>query len=386
LPHHTLQFVGGYIPDVDAGVTDGDLGAAGDAGAAGGAAASPRRRLRAGGAAAGAAPTTPAPALNDAASWPWTSPAVVPSPTVSPTATTSVSPVAHRSAAADDGGSGSGGGGGAVSPSPSTAPRPVAVDWADPALGVMTPIRNQGGCGACFAFAAAAALEAAAAIEARRAAAAAGGPAPAPPTPLAEQQILDCGEGTCGGWGVRSTWNYVRDAGGLCAGAEYPYSGAKAETCPVAGGAGGGGGGGGGGGACPGGPIATVSGYRSVIRGSAPALEYAVSVSPVVVPLKADADAFRFYAGGVLGAPACGGTAPNHAAVVVGYGTDPATGEAFWKLKNSWGEGWGEGGFIRLARGGAGGGGDAVAAAGACGVLSDPTMPVWAAPRAAGGQ
>lgn len=36
--------------------------------------------------------------------------------------------------------------------------------------------------------------------------------------------------------------------------------------------------------------------------------------------------------------------------LLVGYGTEPQTGEEYWLLKNSWGIYWGEGGYMKLAR------------------------------------
>ncbi|VDK41682.1 unnamed protein product [Anisakis simplex] len=59
---------------------------------------------------------------------------------------------------------------------------------------------------------------------------------------------------------------------------------------------------------------------------------------------------YKFYQGGImLNSYECSTMQANHAAEVVGYGVQD--GIKYWIMKNSWGEGWGEGGYFRIERG-----------------------------------
>ncbi len=59
-------------------------------------------------------------------------------------------------------------------------------------------------------------------------------------------------------------------------------------------------------------------------------------------------DAFDSYAGGIY-SEKIKHPVINHEISVVGWGTDPGTGQEYWIGRNSWGTYWGEYGFFRIA-------------------------------------
>jgi len=92
---------------------------------------------------------------------------------------------------------------------------------------------------------------------------------------------------------------------------------------------------------------ASITGFKDVPANDEKALLQAASLGPVSVAIEADTQVFQLYKGGVLDDASCG-TQLDHGVLVVGYGTD--SGKDFWKVKNSWGESWGENGYIRMVR------------------------------------
>merc|ERR1712139_580519 len=101
-------------------------------------------------------------------------------------------------------------------------------------------------------------------------------------------------------------------------------------------------------------PAGGISGVRTVQR-SAQAMMSALMQGPVSIGV--DAGRFQTYRGGVLSN--CYGQSLDHGVLAVGY-----TSEAF-KIKNSWGRSWGEGGYIRLSTSG-----------NQCGMLNEGIYPV----------
>ncbi|KAF4656021.1 hypothetical protein FOL47_009191 [Perkinsus chesapeaki] len=71
---------------------------------------------------------------------------------------------------------------------------------------------------------------------------------------------------------------------------------------------------------------------------------------PVSVAIEADHPVFKYYEGGVIDDPGCG-VMLNHAALVVGYvmSNSSAKDASYFIVKNSWGDGWGEEGYFRIA-------------------------------------
>uniref|UniRef100_UPI00398E45CA procathepsin L-like n=1 Tax=Pristiophorus japonicus TaxID=55135 RepID=UPI00398E45CA len=195
-----------------------------------------------------------------------------------------------------------------------------SIDWRK--NGYVTPVKNQGQCGSCWAFSANGALEGQWYKTKGQL------------VPLSEQNLVDCNRGN-GNYGCRGGWmanayRYVIKNKGINSEATYPYTG-RDESCKfrrndIA---------------------ATVTRYRSVKSHERSLANAVKKIGPIAVAIDAGQHSFQYYKTGVYYDPACSKTV-NHAVLVVGYGTE--SGKQYWIVKNSWGTGWGDQGYIKMAK------------------------------------
>ena len=87
---------------------------------------------------------------------------------------------------------------------------------------------------------------------------------------------------------------------------------------------------------------AYVSGNASVT-----AFKQALQQQPLMIAF-AVVNSFYGYKDGVYKPTDCAGAAVNHAMQAVGYGVDAATGLEYALIRNSWGAGWGNQGYIKV--------------------------------------
>jgi len=193
-----------------------------------------------------------------------------------------------------------------------------AVDWTT--RGAVNPIKNQGQCGSCWAFSTVGTLESAWQISNGAL------------YSLAEQQLVDCDRsdsGCSGGWPHTAYDSYV-SRHGYCSESSYRYTARDGScqdySCDVKI------------------PQGGVTGHNNV-GSSSSGLKSALARQPVSVTV--NAGQLQLYSNGVV-TGSCSGQI-NHAVIAVGYGTD---GLDYFKIRNSWGTGWGEGGYIRLSQNG----------------------------------
>ena len=83
-----------------------------------------------------------------------------------------------------------------------------------------------------------------------------------------------------------------------------------------------------------------------VQSGSSDALLNAIAQQPISVALDAGSSVFQGYQSGVVNSEACG-TSINHAVTAIGYGVE--NGQEYYLVRNSWGAGWGDQGYIKIA-------------------------------------
>lgn len=196
------------------------------------------------------------------------------------------------------------------------------VDWRK--KNVVEPIRDQGQCGSCWAFSAIQGCESAFAITTNTL------------LKFSEQNLVDCVTkcNGCNGGLMTTAIDYVirMQNGMFSAETDYPYK-AVAGKCKFT--------------YAP--PIGKVTGYLNVIKYSETDLAMMIAQNgPACVAIDASHYTFQLYSYGIYDEKSCSSTSLDHGVGCVGYGTYDDV--AYWIVRNSWGESWGEDGYIRMIK------------------------------------
>ncbi|CAG9857256.1 unnamed protein product [Phyllotreta striolata] len=195
---------------------------------------------------------------------------------------------------------------------------PASMDWRQ--FGAVTQVRRQTcdrKCGCCWAMAAVGAIESQYAILYNRR------------VLLSPQELIDCSthykNRGCSGGSAKEAFKYIIN-NGLGSEFSYPYN-AKNGTC------------------YRNKPVAKLIDYVLVPNDEKHLIDAVGTVGPVVVSL--NVQFMKGYTSGILKCPK---KIPpnNHEVLMVGYGEE--NGVPYWLLKNSWGEKWGENGYMKIER------------------------------------
>merc|ERR1712187_1097247 len=178
----------------------------------------------------------------------------------------------------------------------------ASVDWRS--KGAVTPVKNQGQCGSCWAFSTVGGLEGAWEIGTGTL------------TSMSEQQFVDCSKANSGCNGGLMDYGF-QYAEGVAVATESSCSCWAFSTIPRGG----------------------VTGYHDV-SASTSSLQSALGQQPVSVAIQADQSVFQRYSGGVI-TSGCGSQL-DHGVTAVGYNSD------YFSVKNSWGASWGNSGYVYI--------------------------------------
>ncbi|XP_017008395.3 cathepsin L1-like [Drosophila takahashii] len=201
---------------------------------------------------------------------------------------------------------------------------PKKWDWRSQKA--VSPVRDQGSCYSCWAFATAAAIESHYFIKTKKR------------ILLSPQHLIDCtlNNNGCNNGTVTNAMNYITENDGIATEQSYPYEGIQGKCRNKDGKIG-----------------ATISGFTRIPEGDEMSLADAVAFKgPVVAVIDSDHYSLSKYSynTGIYYEPKC---SPNfkgkaHSILVVGFGTE--SGQDYWLAKSSWGVGWGIDGYIKISR------------------------------------
>ncbi|CAF2791971.1 unnamed protein product [Rotaria sp. Silwood2] len=197
---------------------------------------------------------------------------------------------------------------------------PDSVDWRP--KGYVTPVKDQGQCGSCWAFSTTGALEGQHFAKTLQL------------VSLSEQNLVDCSllNFGCNGGNQDLAFDYIKTHHGVDTEWTYPYM-AQRQFCQFdrknIG--------------------ANLTGYVRIEKHSETDLQAAIAtVGPIAVSIDASQSSFQFYSSGVYDEPNCSAKRLDHAVLAVGYGT--LNSKDYYIVKNSWGVNWGSQGYILMSR------------------------------------
>lgn len=197
----------------------------------------------------------------------------------------------------------------------------ASLDWR--LSGAVTSVKDQKLCGSCYIMAVIASIESHLFLTKGEL------------LDLSVQEVVDCGgkfQGGCDGGLPTLVLYYVNTKGGISLESDYPYEGVK-NTCRS--------------GLNQRKNISNLIFQKNPNYDEEVMQEALINYGPIVVFFDIAHESFMRYSSGIYYDPECS-QETNHVGLLVGYGSD--NGADFWIVKNSYGESWGEDGYIRIAR------------------------------------